>query len=323
MTVSDATAGHLNAPRLDRCCTCGQSFGSKFGLESHGRRAKHNVYLCDIPGCNQKFSSADHLKTHQRWGHVEGHGQAGNADQLACAECNEAFKTKQQLGLHANTHQHSPFACICGKQFARLDVLHRHIDSFIENLSKFPCTACKRHRGKDGFRRKHHLVQHLRNYHKFDSDDIEEACPKEQPKKFREILTCPCVSCEAHRDEGFQSLPMFEQIKKRPFQSRAEYSKHMRDVHQQTSFPCPIPGCERVKERGYMREKDLMKHMSGKHPEAQYVAELRQKVSSYPCEMPGCEAVLGTQGSLRDHMKNNCSYYSKSRRGMLFFFTGK
>ena len=230
------------------CNVCGESFATSWRLRYHAQSSEHKSFRCDIAGCHDGFFTSVELRNHQRIEHVPDHRRLDTSDPLTCIECNASFKNNANLEGHAYSHQHSPFACICGISFARIDVLYRHIDSFSLEMPKFPCAYCKRHRGKNGFRRRDHLVQHLRGYHKFDSEQVEGACPKAQTKRAREILVCPWEFCDAYRDDGFRSLPVLQQTQRRPFQSRTEYAKHMRDVHKQTPFPCPITGCDRTKE---------------------------------------------------------------------------
>ncbi|RYP58797.1 hypothetical protein DL770_010358 [Monosporascus sp. CRB-9-2] len=119
-----------------------------------------------------------------------------------------------------------------------------------------------------------HLVQHLERYHKLDPEETQTACPKEKHQTEYDFLVCPHQGCDAHRDDAFRSLPWHERFQSKPFKSRGEYSKHMKEVHKETPFPCNVAECDRVGAKGYMREKDLIKHLSNKHPEApQYEAK--------------------------------------------------
>ncbi|RYP74511.1 hypothetical protein DL771_002985 [Monosporascus sp. 5C6A] len=224
-------------------------------------------------------------------------------------------------GANAGTidsHQHSPFACTCGVKFARVDVLNRHIRNFSKDAPKFPCTYCKRHRGKAGFRRRDHLVQHLERYHKLDPDEIEKACPKEKRQTEHDFLVCPHQGCDAYRDDAFYSLPRHQRFQSKPFKSRGEYSKHMKEVHKETPFPCTVAECDRVGAKGYMREKDLIKHLSNKHPEApQYEAKTR--IIRFDCPAAGCGRSYATGSDLRLHERS--AHWSfeerRARRDML------
>jgi hypothetical protein len=49
------------------------------------------------------------------------------------------------------------------------------------------------------------------------------------------------------------------------FASRGEYTKHMRQEHDETPFPCSKAGCKRVNGKGFFRKRDLMKHLKREH----------------------------------------------------------
>ncbi|KAM0815464.1 hypothetical protein AB5N19_01258 [Seiridium cardinale] len=134
-------------------------------------------------------------------------------------------------------------------------------------MPKFPCTFCKSHRGNLGFRRRDHLVQHLRGYHKFDLEEINQISPPLRDIRLRNSPVCAHVECEYHRDSSFRDLPLEQQLEDRPFTKQSDLSKHLKEVHDETPFPCNFPGCDKVGGKGYIRQKDLMKHQTAKHPE--------------------------------------------------------
>ncbi|XXG99413.1 hypothetical protein Hte_005752 [Hypoxylon texense] len=86
-----------------------------------------------------------------------------------------------------------------------------------------------------------------------------------RPHKF---FVCPHTECALHRDEEFMNLPWSQQYTHLPFEKQSAYNKHLKVVHNETPFPCPVDGCERVCARGYTRERDLQKHLANKHPGA-------------------------------------------------------
>ncbi|KAF6832122.1 CROL alpha [Colletotrichum plurivorum] len=179
---------------------------------------------------------------------------------LACIECRAEFRNKAKLQKHANEAQHSPFACLCGKKFARLDVLNRHLDSLRDGMPKYPCSFCKKHRGKDGFRRRDHLLQHIRGYHKFEAEDkIGDILPSRRGR-YQAPPVCPHRECSFYRDDSFKEMTAEEQMKNKPFETQSEYTKHMKMVHDYTPFPCTVAGCSKTGKKGYTREKDLVNH---------------------------------------------------------------
>ncbi|KAI8238639.1 Zinc finger protein Gfi-1 [Colletotrichum sp. SAR 10_99] len=59
-----------------------------------------------------------------------------------------------------------------------------------------------------------------------------------------------------------------EQRSTKPFSTQAEYTKHMKEAHDFTPFPCNVAGCIKTGKKGYSREKDLINHRKKEHPEA-------------------------------------------------------
>lgn len=286
---------------LFRCSICDYSTYWHWQLESHAQRENH-PFLCTIPDCAASFFVKRYLDAHEARAHTHapGHSQIEPHGGLTCAECGQVFKNRNQQQLHANDSQHSPFLCACGATFSRLDVLYRHLESHAKDLPKFPCKNCKRHRGKDGFRRRDHLVQHLRSYHKFDNEDINKACPSTKSLRQRRFSICPHTECGFFRDDSFHSLPWSEQLAQRPFASLAAFTKHMKDVHEETPFPCNMEGCHKVRAKGYTREKDLMKHRAAKHPDApEYSPEPRPPM--HPCRNKGCNKIFASDIGRFDH----------------------
>ncbi|KAI0966002.1 hypothetical protein F4678DRAFT_309057 [Xylaria arbuscula] len=259
---------------------------------------------CGLLGCDSCFYSCREIRAHQETPHLPRHHEVWDESALACAECGEAVAQRWQLLKHAKDQKHSPYACFCGVKFARNDVLIRHLKSFTKESAQYPCTFCKRHRGKQAFRRRDHLVQHLRGYHKMESEDINEISPPTSRVQSRQVLSCPHADCEAYRDDSFKALGWTEQFEGRPFPKQSDYNKHMRDVHQESTFSCPVGSCDRVGAKGYMREKDLIKHLADKHPEAPSYSYAPPKPSKYRCGR--CAKELDSLYTLQFHEKYTC-----------------
>ncbi|KAI6085110.1 hypothetical protein F4821DRAFT_279655 [Hypoxylon rubiginosum] len=181
-----------------------------------------------------------------------------------CMECSTKFPNSEELYGHA---QHKPCECSCGKRFSRVDSLSRHCAPFREDKKKYPCNFCKRHRGKQSFTRRDHLIQHLEVYHAFDQKTIEKNCPGLNRTYYNSFSgkVCPHIGCEFYRGDEFKQLRWYEKQSQRPFKKWSTYYKHMRNVHHETAFPCPVDGCERVDARGYTTKIGLTKHLSAKH----------------------------------------------------------
>jgi hypothetical protein len=174
---------------------------------------------------------------------------------FTCAQCTEVFSDLVELSSHAWTTNHLAFGCEqdgCEKTFSRLDSCRRHQRKHRDDAKCFPCKYCKKYRGSNGFKRKDHLTQHIRNYHHIGEDDALSDVPWGR-------RWCSKIGCSHHRDSS-------ERFAKRSvFSTSAEYTKHMRTVHNESEYPCPQPGCNRVNGNGYFRESDLRNHLRKVH----------------------------------------------------------
>jgi hypothetical protein len=288
--ASGAISARANStePAHYRCDQCGENTQGFWGLLWHGRVSGHRPFACEVEDCRELFRTPEESAAHRRSVHIRGeHERLAGPGPNACLECHAVFPNVSQLRLHANEAQHSPFGCSCGKTFARLDVLNRHHDSLGVGTPKYPCSYCKRHRGKNGFRRRDHLLQHIRGYHKFEAEDKVGQINNFRNCSSAKVHVCPHANCPHHRGKSFWELPRTEQLRQKPFEKQSEYTKHLKEVHQETPFPCTITGCDRSGPKGYVNEKALITHRKEKHPEAApYVAEARD--IRVECPNPGC-----------------------------------
>ncbi|KAI1213746.1 uncharacterized protein F4807DRAFT_456293 [Annulohypoxylon truncatum] len=90
---------------------------------------------------------------------------------LACTDCSKTFETNNGLRKHGEQQGHSPYGCICGAKYTRLDALNRHITDKSPNAPKYPCEYCYDRQGDNGFARRDHLIQHLKNFHRIVTAD--------------------------------------------------------------------------------------------------------------------------------------------------------
>ncbi|KAE8442040.1 hypothetical protein EG329_003897 [Mollisiaceae sp. DMI_Dod_QoI] len=232
---------------------------SSYLLNKHASDLGHLAWECKKRGCNQSFLSHQERDAHQRQLH-NGHGRLNSDSPNDCAECGESLGSNADLIRHASKHLHQPYGCDCGALFSRLDVLYRHLDSLDTDDPKYPCNYCKRHRGADGFRRKDHLLQHIRNYHHLETE-IHHLYGSR-----RKFLVCSHLGYSFYRDEAF--LESTNRLTPKLFASQSAYTKHMREEHNESPFPCAVSGCSRTGKRGYFREKDLRVHHLKEHPTA-------------------------------------------------------
>ncbi|KAF2432776.1 hypothetical protein EJ08DRAFT_585166, partial [Tothia fuscella] len=121
---------------------------------------------------------------------------------------------------------------------------------------RYPCPHCRKYRGRASFKRKDHLRQHVRSYHHIQDDNVDTT----------RGVSCRHIGCEAYRpaeyDEHSSTNTLFT---KHSFQARSEYNQHLKKVHSEAPFPCPVAGCNRTGGKGYLRKRDLMKHQQKEH----------------------------------------------------------
>lgn len=120
--------------------------------------------------CNEDFVSEGELLSHLETPHGIGQSRIHLEHSRCCIKCTGDLLSKADLLRHAHEQQDRPYGCSCGVFFSRIDVLNRHLTSLGNDVPQYPCTFCKRHRGEEDFRRKNHLLQHLRQYHRHEID---------------------------------------------------------------------------------------------------------------------------------------------------------
>lgn len=111
------------------------------------------------------------------------------------------------------------------------------------------CPHCPR-----TFHRKDHVTQHLRQYHRVSNDTNE-----------RLVVLC------MHQEHTLPSLDLVSlhgSLTPRcgqAFASNAELQKHIRKVHKETPFQCPVYGCSRVGADGCVSKHARATHQRKEH----------------------------------------------------------
>lgn len=91
--------------------------------------------------------------------------QAESRPPWLCAECNEQFRTSQNLESHARAAKHQAYVCKeCKKGFPRRDTFVRHA-AMHRPSGVHTCQICQSNNKETVFKRKDHLHQHERNIH--------------------------------------------------------------------------------------------------------------------------------------------------------------
>lgn len=137
--------------------------------------------------------------------------------------------------------------------------MRRHYLTHNPDAKRYPCPHCPKYKGKFGFKRNDHLIQHLRNYHHIGEDDVSSNMGR----------SCTHSDCSSYRGDvtknGYNwrtGDPAFKKV--------SDWTKHMKEVHDESLFPCPVSGCGRIRRKGYFRERDLVKHMTKEHSGVEY-----------------------------------------------------
>ncbi|KAI0202539.1 hypothetical protein F4808DRAFT_65576 [Astrocystis sublimbata] len=140
-----------------------------------------------------------------------------------CINCHINCRNDATLRKHGADEGHTPYGCVCGSTFCRLDALERHINSK-NKVIKVQCSLCQEGEASRAFHRLDHLSQHLRNFHRIAEGKI--------PDEF-------AVSSE--QDSAAENgLPRTQLL---------------------PSFPCPVLGCDKIGEQAYCRQQDLDEHI--------------------------------------------------------------
>lgn len=222
------------------------SYGTEAAsLHVHDSVTGNAAYACPIRECTEEFGVSWRISRHMRTAHPE---------LRSCSECGAAFSTKHKLSEHAEKTGHAAFICEqpdCGSAFSRYDTYERHLKIHEDDVKRYACPHCKKHRGVNGFKRKDHLTQHLRNYHHIGEDEA-------RGNALFGGKSCPHKGCPEWRPESvYAELNAFQKV--------SEYTKHMKKVHDESPFPCPELGCDRIGGKGYFRRRDLFRHQKKEH----------------------------------------------------------
>lgn len=181
------------------------------------------------------------------------HTRNSHPELRVCHQCNVRFSSVESLNQHGLDTHHAAFKCSCSgcvATFTRLDVYRRHLLQHKDNIARFPCPHCPKYQDENGFIRRDHLTQHLRNFHRIG-----------EPQMSGKNRCCPHRSCPMYRERLYQGTD----VNDGPFRTSSEYIAHMRTIHDESPLPCPVPGCTRVGGRGYFRESDLLRHQRNCH----------------------------------------------------------
>lgn len=243
------------------CGECSARFGTVCEFEAHQLSTGHAAFACTLDKiwspsrkCNECYHSWSMLVQHQNDPKIWSHSKRSKP----CGSCGALFRTSAKLTQHATNECHGAHQCSiegCNSSFTReADRLRHEIQHSADEHPKYPCPHCHRHRGVKGFKRKDHLTQHLRNYHNIEPTR----------EYFGMVYACSHKDCPEHRDRNRMYAGGVEGLGY-PFKTVAERTKHLKEAHDESQFPCPVPYCDKVGGQGYTRRSDLVKHINAKH----------------------------------------------------------
>jgi hypothetical protein len=101
-------------------------------------------------------------------------------------------------------------------------------------------------------------------------DESDETSFPASTRKRKTAFKCSHETCSM--SGGMGSLPNQQSPRmamSRTFQTRGELTRHLREDHDESPFPCQELGCSRVGGKGFFREKDLLKHVEDHHTSAE------------------------------------------------------
>ncbi|KAH8743862.1 hypothetical protein F5882DRAFT_313340 [Hyaloscypha sp. PMI_1271] len=254
--------GHLTlACQAPHCLT---KFSDIKDLKNHSIRNKHVTLNCGIAGCNAALTASSvNIAEHYLEQHPEISG-------LPCVKCELSFKVMEELASHCRITGHAGFVCRfpgCGAECIHYTDLKRHQLIHKRKTTTYPCAHCRTYRGTRGFKRKDHLVQHMRNYHRMeDYTPINGVC-RERGCHFRYITL---GSLTEHMLEVHHSLTYVcreancDRVGMNGFENDKDLKSHVKSDHI-SAYQCTQSGCDRIGSNGWKRKRDMVKHIEKVH----------------------------------------------------------
>jgi hypothetical protein len=144
-------------------------------------------------------------------------GYSRDSGRFQCLDCGVHFDKVFELEAHAKRRRHKPFECQqCLKRFSRRDACSRHTSLHSSSQGQHECRLCGKYRGRRAFKRKDHLLKHMRTMHPF-------------PR------WCPHINCTLNDRND----------RPEQFRLQEDYDRHMKDCHGGEANTCSVPTCEK------------------------------------------------------------------------------
>ncbi|CAG8958115.1 hypothetical protein HYFRA_00000461 [Hymenoscyphus fraxineus] len=243
---------------------CLEKFSDFQDLKKHSLRTRHRSLNCSITGCNAALSAsspdtAKHLKEHHP-----------NSSQYTCVKCGRGFGRDNAFRIHCQMTGHAGAVCQfpqCDTECIRFKDLSRHQLIHKKRNLTYPCTHCRTYRGSNGFKRKDHLVQHMRNYHRMEDYAFVKGYCLERSCYFRYTCSSDLTAhmLEAHHSSAYVcDKPNCDRVGMNGFENKKDLNSHLKKDHI-SEFQCTHPGCDRIGSNGWKRQRDMVKHMEKVH----------------------------------------------------------
>lgn len=140
----------------------------------------------------------------------------------------------------------------------------RHLVARIE-VTKL--MVLRSYRGNGGFKRKDHLVQHMRNYHRMENDaPINGLCGERRCWfSYTSLDGLQKHMLEAHQSSPYVCRePNCDRVGMNGFENKKDLKAHGKNDHI-SPYQCTQSGCDRVGNKGWKRKRDMIKHIEKVH----------------------------------------------------------
>ncbi|PVH95888.1 hypothetical protein DM02DRAFT_570495 [Periconia macrospinosa] len=264
---------------------CGQRFNRPCRLEAHMRsHNKERPFVCPHQGCDKDFPRKDHLQRHLKNGHAE-----PDRDFLCdWPGCGKTFTSNGRLQRHKDVHE-SKFYCTgyppCNEVFRKQKTLDAHIKSQHLETKPFPCTYVDPESGEHcthGYQTESSLRKHIIKAH----EKVEDV-------HFCMVCIPPGTEFDTIQNEG-EAI----QIPKQPlsFATREDLTAHSNEFHKPI---CTFCGSV-FKDQAYLKS-----HVQTVHTDP-------ANQPQFHCPRDGCKSVFNRKHNLNVHIQTvhdqQCKY---------------
>lgn len=305
---------------------CGYTTNEKSNLTRH-IKSKHTaektfLYNCSENDCHYKTDDKSKFTRHITSKH-------GNKREFVCNLCSKAFKSRDNLNEHFQTHSNTKLKCeLCpDKEFSSKPSLRNHVREYHESVGEHKCSECDKvfntsknldthmlTHGDKKFKCKlcdksyanpQNLHRHVKEFHKPDKTCTYENCQE----KFLDMS-----SLKEHLDNIHKLDEKLIHCSECEFMTDSieRITQHMSDKHTKKTYSCPHNDCNFVGPHPSRLEDHMVVHTTerpflcqtcGKSFKSYDVLKQHLLVHTnkrpYKCKM--CNSVFKSQSQLTGH----------------------